>query len=156
MHDSQQNRSWNIIDFPKIHDTRGNLTFIEGQRHIPFMIKRVYWLYDVPGGAQRGGHAHRHLQQLIIAASGSFDVWLDNGRKREKISLNRSYYGLYIPSMTWREIENFSSGSVCLVLASEPYDESDYFRNYEEFLATLECNTSAADTHLHTTIQHNR
>ncbi len=128
--------SWSkcrIIELPKIPDRRGNLTFIEAGRHIPFDIKRVYYLYDVPGGASRGGHAHRRLEQLIIAASGSFTVCTDNGREKEKFYLNRSYYGLYLPTMTWREIENFSSGSVCLVLASELYDAQDYIRDYEAF-----------------------
>src|SRR5665647_1411464 len=110
-----------LIELPRVQDTRGNLTFIEGSRQIPFEIKRVYYLYDVPGGAARGGHAHKQLQQFIIAASGSFDVLLDDGSNRERHSLNRSYYGLYIPSMVWREIDNFSSGSVCLVLASDHF-----------------------------------
>lgn len=123
-----------IIDFPRIPDQRGNLTFVEGTRHIPFDIKRVYYLYDVPGGASRGGHGHKALHQLIIAMAGSFDVILDNGSEAEKFSLNRSYYGLYVPPMRWRELENFSSGAVCLVLASEVYDENDYFRDYNEFL----------------------
>jgi len=122
-----------IIELPKILDRRGNLTFIEACRHVPFDIKRVYYLYDVPGGASRGGHAHRRLQQFIIAASGSFTVFTDNGHKKEDFYLNRSYYGLYIPTMTWREIDNFSSGSVCLVLASELYDEEDYIRDYKKF-----------------------
>jgi len=122
-----------IIELPKITDNRGNLTFIEGNKHIPFEIKRVYYLYDVPGGEKRGGHAHKHLQQLIIAASGSFDVILDDGFERKRYHLNRSYYGLYIPPMIWRELDNFSSGSVCLVLASEYYDENDYIRDYETF-----------------------
>lgn len=122
-----------IIELPKIPDRRGNLTFIEAGRHIPFDIRRVYYLYDVPGGASRGGHAHRDLEQFIIAASGSFTVVTDNGRQKEKFYLNRSYYGLYIPTMTWREIENFSSGSVCLVLASEHYNEQDYIRDYDIF-----------------------
>ncbi|MBN2315472.1 MAG: WxcM-like domain-containing protein [Sedimentisphaerales bacterium] len=122
-----------IIELPKIPDRRGNLTFIEAGRHIPFDIQRVYYLYDVPGGASRGGHAHRNLEQLIIAASGSFTVCTDNGHQKEEFYLNRSYYGLYIPTMTWREIENFSSGSVCLVLASEHYDEEDYIRDYKTF-----------------------
>jgi uncharacterized RmlC-like cupin family protein len=124
-----------IIDFPIIHEPRGNLSFIEGDVHVPFDIKRVYYLYDVPGGAQRGGHAHKELQQVIIALSGSFDVILDDGRSREKFSLNRSYYGLYLPNMIWRELENFSSGAVCLVLASERYDESEYIREYDAFKA---------------------
>lgn len=126
---------WRIIELPRVNDARGNLTFIEGESHIPFPIRRVYYLYDVPGGAWRGAHAHRKLEQLIIAASGSFDVVLDNGHERKRFFLNRSYYGLYMPPMTWREIENFSSGSVCLVLASLPYDEADYIRDRGRFLA---------------------
>jgi dTDP-4-dehydrorhamnose 3,5-epimerase-like enzyme len=122
-----------IIQLPKVEDARGNLTFIEENRHIPFEIKRVYYLYDVPGGETRGGHAHKQLQQFIIAASGSFDVVLDDGSSRERYHLNRSYYGLYIPPMTWREIDNFSSGSVCLVLASEYFSEPDYIRDYDVF-----------------------
>ncbi|MGH9681805.1 MAG: sugar 3,4-ketoisomerase [Candidatus Acidiferrales bacterium] len=126
-----------IIDLPKITDQRGNLTFIEGNRHIPFLIQRVYYLYDVPAGAMRGGHAHKKLQQFIIAASGSFTVIVDDGRKRREFFLNRPHYGLYIPQMRWRELENFSSGSICVVLASELYEESDYYRNYKRFLADL-------------------
>jgi dTDP-4-dehydrorhamnose 3,5-epimerase-like enzyme len=122
-----------IIDLPKIEDPRGNLTFIESNQHIPFAIERVYYLYDVPGGSHRGGHAHKDLHQLLIAMSGSFDIMLDDGRTRFKYHMNRSYYGLYIPPMIWREIDNFSSGSVCMVLASERYDESDYYRNYDDF-----------------------
>lgn len=122
-----------IIELPKITDKRGNLTFIEGNRHIPFDIKRVYYLYDVPGGEERGGHAHRSLQQFIIAANGSFDVILDNGTTKMRFHLNRSYYGLYIPKMIWRELDNFSSGSVCVVLASEYFDEDDYIRDYQTF-----------------------
>jgi len=123
-----------IIELPKITDPRGNLTFVESQRHVPFDIKRVYYTYDVPGGTQRGGHAHKELKQLIIAVSGSFDITLDDGFQKKKFNLNRSYFGLYVCSMIWREIENFSSGSVCLVLASEFYSEDDYFREYEGFL----------------------
>ena len=122
-----------LIDLPKVADIRGNLTFIEESKHIPFEIKRVYYLYDVPGGEARGGHAHKRLQQFIIAASGSFDVVLNDGFEEKRFHLNRSYYGLYLPSMIWRELDNFSSGSVCLVLASEPYDEEDYIREYETF-----------------------
>ena len=122
-----------IINLPKVHDPRGNLTFIEGLHHIPFDIKRVFYLYDVPGGAARAGHAHRELEQLIIAASGSFDVLLDDGVSKHRFSLNRSYYGLYIPALIWREIENFSSGSVCMVLASAYYEETDYYRDYSDF-----------------------
>jgi hypothetical protein len=123
-----------IIDLPKINDPRGNLTFIEGGRHVPFEIKRVYYLYDVPGGAERGGHAHRALHQLIIAMSGSFDVILKDGTRQQRFHLNRSYSGLLICPMIWREIDNFSSGSVCMVLASNYYAESDYYRDYDEFL----------------------
>lgn len=122
-----------IIDLPKVNDRRGNLTFIEENRHVPFEIKRVYYLYDVPGGESRGGHAHKRLQQFIIAASGSFDVIVDDGFERKRFHLNRSYYGLYVPSMVWRELNNFSSGSVCLVLASELFDEEDYIRDYKTF-----------------------
>jgi dTDP-4-dehydrorhamnose 3,5-epimerase-like enzyme len=123
-----------LITLPKILDPRGNLTFVEGNRHIPFDIKRVYYTYDVPGGEVRGGHAHRQLEQFIIAASGSFEVVLDDGLHRKSYFLNRSYYGLYIPRMIWRELVNFSSGSVCLVFASEYYEEADYYRDYREFL----------------------
>jgi len=122
-----------IINIPAVHDKRGNLSVVEGGKNIPFEIKRVYYLYDVPGGAKRGGHAHKKLQQLIIAASGSFDVILHNGKEKKLFTLNRSNYGLYIPKMVWRKIENFSSGAVCLVLASKHYDESDYIRNFREF-----------------------
>ena len=126
-----------LIDLPKVHDPRGNLTFIEGTRHIPFEIKRVFYLYDVPGGETRAGHANKKLEQFIVAMSGSFDIVLDDGHSRKTYALNRSYYGLYIPGMIWREIENFSSGSVCLVLASDFYDAEDYYREYDEFLAAV-------------------
>ena len=126
-----------ILDLPKITDRRGNLTFIEENKHIPFAIKRVYYLYDVPGGEERGGHAHKGLQQFIIAASGSFDVILDDGFERKRFHLNRSYYGLYVCPMMWRELDNFSSGSVCLVLVSELYDEADYIRDYDMFKKLL-------------------
>ncbi len=122
-----------IIQLPKIEDVRGNLTFIEENRHVPFEIKRVYYLYDVPGGESRGGHAHKQLQQFIIAATGSFDVILDGGSSQERYNLNRSYYGLYIPPMVWRELDNFSSGSVCLVLVSDYFDEEDYIRDHDVF-----------------------
>ena len=125
------------INLPKIADPRGNLTFIEGGRHVPFQIQRVYYLYDTPGGAERGGHAHKELQQLIVAMSGSFDVILNDGREKKRFHLNRSYYGLYVCPMIWRELDNFSSGSVCMVLASNFYDESDYFRDFQEFLKAL-------------------
>ena len=126
-----------LIDLPKIADPRGNLTFVEGGRHVPFDIKRVYYLYDVPGGAERGGHAHKNLHQLIVAMSGSFDIVLDDGRQKKRIHLNRSYYGLYVCPMIWREMDNFSSGAVCLVLASNLYDKSDYYRDYSDFQKAL-------------------
>jgi len=126
-----------IIELPKITDPRGNLTFIEGDHHVPFDIRRVYYLYDVPGGAERGGHAHKDLSQLIVAMSGSFDVLLDDGREKRRFHLNRSYYGLYVCPMIWRELDNFSSGSVCMVLASNRYDEADYYRDYDQFLKAL-------------------
>jgi dTDP-4-dehydrorhamnose 3,5-epimerase-like enzyme len=124
-----------IIELPRINDPRGNLTFIEGQRHVPFAIQRVYYLYDVPGGATRAGHGHKTLEQLMIAMSGSFDIELDDGHSKRKYHLNRSYFGLYIPSMVWRDINNFSSGSVCMVLASDYFKESDYYRDYDEFVS---------------------
>lgn len=123
-----------LVDLPKISDPRGNLTFIEGNQHIPFDIKRVYYTYDVPGGSDRGAHAHKRLHQLIIAMSGSFDVVLDDGFEKKRFHLNRSYFGLYVCPMMWRELDNFSSGSVCLVLASELFDPDDYYRDYELFL----------------------
>lgn len=127
-----------VIDFPKIADVRGNLTFIEGGRQVPFDIKRVYYLYDVPGGATRAAHALKTTQQVLIAVSGSFDVHLDDGRGNlHVVSLNRSYYGLYIPPMTWRLLDNFSSGAVCLCLVSTPYDAGDYYRDYDAFLAAV-------------------
>ena len=126
-----------IIDLPKISDPRGNLTFIEGKQHIPFDIRRVYYLYDVPGGTERGGHAHKALSQLIIAMSGSFDVILDEGGEKKRFHLNRSYQGLYVCPMMWRELDNFSSGSVCMVLASNKYEEFDYYRDYNEYLTAI-------------------
>ena len=126
-----------LIDLPKISDPRGNLTFIEGGRHVPFEIRRVYYLYDIPGGAERGGHAHKALHQLIVAMSGSFDVVLKDREHERRFHLNRSYYGLYICPMIWRELDNFSSGSVCMVLASNLYDESDYYRDYDEYLRVV-------------------
>ena len=123
-----------MVDLPKIADPRGNLSFIEGGNQIPFDIQRVYYLYDVPGGAERGGHAHKGLHQLIIAMSGSFDVLLDDGKEKKRFHLNRSYNGLYVCPMIWRELDNFSSGSVCMVLASNKYDENDYYRDYAGFM----------------------
>lgn len=123
-----------IIPLPQIQDPRGNLTAIENEKEIPFSISRVYFLYDVPSGAERGGHAHKNLKQLLIATSGSFDVTISDGVETHVITLNRPSQGLLLESMVWREMNNFSSGSVCLVLASEPYSEDDYFRVYEEFV----------------------
>jgi dTDP-4-dehydrorhamnose 3,5-epimerase-like enzyme len=122
-----------LVSIPTPHDRRGALSVVEGGETIPFEIRRVYYLYDVPGGAKRGGHAHRKLQQLLVALSGSFDVTLDDGQERTLWTLNRAHTGLYIPAMHWREISNFSSGAVCLVLASEHYEEADYIRSLEEF-----------------------
>ena len=122
-----------IINFPVVAEARGNLTFIEENKHVPFSIKRVYYLYDVPSGAARGGHAHKELQQVIIALSGSFDVIVDYGNEREIFSLNRPNLGLYIPPGVWREIENFSSNSVALMVVPEFYDENDYLRDYSIF-----------------------
>lgn len=126
-----------IIELPKINDPRGNLTYIEENKHIPYDIKRVFFLYDVPGGENRAGHALKTCNQLLIAASGSFDVTLDDGFQKQKFHLNRSYYGLHIPPLIWREIDNFSSGSVCMALASEMYSEFDYYREYEDFLSAV-------------------
>ncbi len=123
-----------IIDLPKISDPRGNLTFIESSRHIPFDIKRVYYLYDVPGGSNRGSHAHNNLHQFIIAMSGSFDVVLDDGKNKKRFHLNRSHYGLYVCPMMWRFLDNFSTGAVCMVLASDLYNPHDYLRDYDAFL----------------------
>lgn len=126
-----------LIEFPKIKDHRGNLTFVEGERHVPFDIKRVYYLYDVPGGESRAGHAHRILASVIIAINGSFDVLLDDGRERIVHRLSKANEGLYLCPGIWRELHHFTSGSVCLVLASELYDESDYLREYPDFLAAV-------------------
>jgi dTDP-4-dehydrorhamnose 3,5-epimerase-like enzyme len=127
-----------IIELPKISDPRGNLTFVEEARHVPFGIRRVYYLYDVPGGETRAGHAHKTNQAFVVSASGSFDVIVRDGTDEKRFFLNRSYYGLYIPAMTWRELENFSSGSVCVVLASHLYDPDDYYRDFNEFVAAEE------------------
>ena len=123
-----------VIDIPKILDERGNLSFIEELNHIPFQIKRTYWIYDVPGGEVRGGHAYKTLHEFIVALSGSFDVVLDDGIAKKTYSLNRSYYGIYVPNMIWRSIENFSTNSLCMILASADYDENEYVRDYEAFI----------------------
>jgi hypothetical protein len=128
-----------IIDLPKVTDPRGNLTFAEGADRVPFEIKRAYWVYDVPAGESRGGHAHKRLRQLIIALSGSFHVTLDNGRERETILLNHPFQGLLVETNTWRTLDDFSSGAVCLVLASEHYEAEDYIEDYDEFLKYVGC-----------------
>ena len=126
-----------IIELPKISDPNGNLTIIESNNQIPFEIKRVFYMYDIPGGSYRGAHAHKELHQFIVAMSGSFDVELDNGDRKERFHLNRPYFGLYVPPMTWGFLDNFSSGVVCMVLASDKYDEADYIRDYDQFLVEL-------------------
>jgi hypothetical protein len=123
-----------IIDLPKIEDPRGNLSFIEGENHIPFKIERVYWIYDVPGGQLRGAHAFKNQKEFIIALSGSFDVIVDDGLHKQFYSLNRSYYGLYIPCGLWRQMENFSTNSLAMVLSSTKYEETDYIRDHDAFL----------------------
>lgn len=123
-----------LIDLPKIEDPRGNLSFFEGNQHIPFVIERAYWIYDVPGGHLRGGHAFKEQHEFIVAMSGSFDVVVDDGERKKTYSLNRSYYGLYIPSKMWREMNNFSTNSLALVVSSTKYSTDDYIRNYNEFL----------------------
>lgn len=135
-----------IIDLPKILDSRGNLSIVEEMKDIPFKIERTYWIYDVPGGETRGGHAYRENEEFIIALSGSFDVVLDNGKAKQTFSLNRSYYGLYVPKGMWRQMLNFSTNSLALVLASTKFDEKDYIRNYEEFLNFQKLNTSTSQT----------
>jgi hypothetical protein len=126
--------SCGLYNLPEIADPRGNLTFVESGHHIPFDIRRVYYLYDIPGGSERGGHAHKTLHEFIIAVSGSFDIHLDDGHSKKTVHMNRGFYGLYVCPMIWRAIDNFSSGTVCLVLASEYFDESDYYRDYSQFL----------------------
>lgn len=123
-----------LINLPKFEDPRGNLSFIEEEKHIPFKIERTYWIYDVPGGQVRGGHAFKEQQELIVALSGSFDVMIDDGTKKITYSLNRSYYGLYVPSGLWRQMQNFSTNSLALVLSSTPFAENDYIRDYSDFL----------------------
>jgi WxcM-like, C-terminal len=136
-------RGCEVLAFPVIPDQRGNLTFVEETQHVPFEIRRVFYLYDVPGGETRAGHALKTTEQVLIAMSGSFDVVLDDGSQRDVVTLNRSYFGLYIPPMTWRELENFSSGAVCLALAALPYDEGDYFRKYKDFHAAAKSDGAA-------------
>lgn len=123
-----------LIQFPKILDERGNLSFFESENQVPFEIKRTYWIYDVPGGEIRGGHAYKELEEVIIALSGSFDVIVDDGETKKSFSLNRSYYGLYIPKGVWRQIDNFSTNSLALIVASEVYKEENYIRKYEDFI----------------------
>lgn len=123
-----------IINLPKFLDARGNLSFVEQENHIPFIIKRTYWLYDVPGGESRGGHAYKENQEFIVALSGSFDVVIDDGNEKKVFTLNRSYYGLYVPKGLWREMENFSTNSLAMILSSTDYDAKDYIRDYNEFL----------------------
>lgn len=123
-----------IIELPKITDPRGNLTFIEQQRQVQFDFRRAYWIYDVPGSKTRGGHAYRTLRELIVAVSGSFEVHVDDGRTRSVFPLNRPYYGVYVPAMWWRSLANFSTNALCLIIASERYDENDYIRDYPTFV----------------------
>jgi dTDP-4-dehydrorhamnose 3,5-epimerase-like enzyme len=122
-----------IIQLPKVPDERGNLSFFENEKQIPFTIARTYWIYDVPGGEVRGGHAYKTLQEFIIALSGSFDVVLNDGKEERKFTLNRSYYGLYVPKMIWRQLENFSTNSLALIVADQPYSEAEYIREFDEF-----------------------
>jgi len=124
-----------VIPLNKVHNRAGNITVIEGNNHIPFDVKRVYYLYDIPGGESRGGHAHKQLRQLIVAASGSFNVMLDDGVNKKSFTLNRPDYGLLVVPGIWRELKEFSSGAICLVLASHTYDESDYIRDYQNFIS---------------------
>jgi len=125
------------VNLTKIADPRGNLSFIEPGRPVPFVIKRTYWIYDVPGGENRGGHAYKTLQEFFVALSGSFDVVLDDGKDRKVVLLNRSYFGLYVPNMIWRHLENFSTNAVCMILASQPYNALDYLRDYSEFIRVV-------------------
>lgn len=130
-----------IIDLPRISDPRGNLTFAEGDAHVPFKIKRTYWVYDVPAGESRGGHAHKRLKQLVVALSGSFTVTLDNGRERQTVLLNHPWQGLLIETNVWRTLDDFSSGAVCMVLASEHYDADDYIEDYDQFISYVKANS---------------
>ena len=122
-----------IIDLPKIKDPRGNLSFLESNNHVPFEIKRTYWIYDVPGGEIRGSHAFKESHEFIVALSGSFDVVLHDGEKEVKFNLNRSYYGLYVPNLLWRHVENFSTNSLALIVSSIPYNSNDYIRDFDEY-----------------------
>lgn len=131
-----------IIELPKVVDRRGNLSFIEAGKHIPFHIARAYWIYDIPGGQRRGSHAFRSQHEIIIALSGSFDVLLDDGKEKRTYTLNRSYNGLYVPNMMWRSLENFSTNALCLVLTSDMYNEDDYIRNYREFKKLVNSETT--------------
>ncbi len=126
-----------LIDLPKIPDDRGNLSFFENEKHIPFTIQRVYWIYDVPGGEQRGGHAYRTMQEFIIALSGSFDVVLFDGKEEKKFTLNRSYYGLYVPKMIWRSMENFSTNALAFTATDQLFSESDYIRDMNEYKSMI-------------------
>lgn len=128
-----------IINLPKIVDNRGNLSFIEENNHVPFKIERTFWIYDVPGGENRGGHAFRETEEFIVALSGSFDVVLNDGKEEQVFQLNRSYYGLYVPKMMWREMRNFSTNSLALVLASTSYDVKDYIRDFGQYKALVRC-----------------
>ncbi|MCW3804158.1 sugar 3,4-ketoisomerase [Plebeiibacterium marinum] len=128
-----------LITLPKHHDIRGNLSFIEEDTHLPFDIKRVYWIYDVPGGEKRGGHAFKETEELIVALSGSFDVVLNDGTREYRFSLNRSYYGVYIPKMMWRELENFSTNSLAVIISSTDYSVNDYIRDFEKFKGLKGC-----------------
>jgi hypothetical protein len=134
-----------IIELPVVRDVRGNLTFVEGDRHLPFPVRRIFYLYDVPGGSQRAGHALRRCHQFIIAISGSFDIVLDDGEHRARFHLNRAHYGLHVTPLVWRELDNFSSNSVCLVLASEYFDPDDYYRDYGQFVEALRARDSPND-----------
>jgi oxalate decarboxylase/phosphoglucose isomerase-like protein (cupin superfamily) len=126
-----------IINLPKIEDSRGNLSYIEEVNHIPFIIKRVYWIYDVPGGESRGSHAFKETEELIVALSGSFDVILHDGKNKQKFSLNRSYYGIYVPKMIWRKLDNFSTNSLALIMASTEYLETDYLRDFDKYMKMI-------------------